>query len=167
MWWGHEFQPIWNCQAVRMRYNVVIKRGGMMIMYFDSRLPRQERPSQKRRSGERESKRESERARESENRSNVTSLPGRAMKNLSALQHITVCSFQLCIFHWTKWAGGILPADRCKYLSFYMYNVWFNVPLFWYVKKPFNNPCSFIINHKLETLSHTLSKLEHQLKLNK
>ena len=85
-----------------MRYNVVIKRGGMMIMYFDSRLPRQERPSQKRRSGERESKRESERARESENRSNVTSLPGRAMKNLSALQHITVCSFQLCIFHWTK-----------------------------------------------------------------
>lgn len=43
-WWGHEFQRIWNCQAVRTRYIVVIKREGMMIMRFDWRLPRQERP---------------------------------------------------------------------------------------------------------------------------
>lgn len=44
LWWGHEFRRIWNCQAVRTRYIVVIKREGMMIMRFDWRLPRQERP---------------------------------------------------------------------------------------------------------------------------
>lgn len=44
LWWGHEFQRIWNCQAARTRYIVVIKREGMMIMRFDWRLPRQERP---------------------------------------------------------------------------------------------------------------------------
>ena len=44
LWWGREFQRIWNCQAVRMRYIVVIKREGMMIMRFDWRLQRQARP---------------------------------------------------------------------------------------------------------------------------
>lgn len=92
----------------------------------------------------------------------------RAMKNPSALQHITACSFQLCIFHWTRWAGEYYqPTD--ENISFYIYNLWFNVQLFWYFKNHSNtcSACSFIINHEMETLWYTWSKLVHQLKLNK
>lgn len=146
MWWGHEFQPIWNCQAVRMRYNVAIKRGGMMIMHFDSRLPRQERPSQK--------KRERERERERNDRSNVTSLPSFSAGQWKIHLHCStsVCSFQLCIFHWTRRAGGILPASQCEYLSLFEKNF----DLMCNFSNYSNSACLVIINHKHKTKVHRL-----------
>lgn len=160
MWWGHDFQPIWNCQAVRMRYNVAIKRGGMMIMHFDSRLPRQERPSQK--------KEEREREREGESRSYVTSLP-----SFSAGQwkiHLHCSTSQFAHFNTASFTGWGEPGEYYqqtdKNISLFIYILWFNVQLFWYFKTHSNSACSIIINHETEPLWCAWSKLVHQLKLN-
>lgn len=139
MWWGHEFQPIWNCQAVRMRYNVAIKRGGMMIMHFDLRLPRQERPSQKK-GGEKE--------RERKDRSNVTSLP-----SFSAGQwkiHLHCSTSEFAHFNSASFTG---PDKRGNITSRPMrIPLFYNCDLMCNFSTCSNSAFSIIINHKNKTV---------------
>lgn len=106
--------------------------------------------------GETLAKKEGERERERErnDRSNVTSLPSFSAGQWKIHLHCStsVCSFQLCIFHWTRRAGGILPAGRCEYLSLFEKNF----DLMCNFSNYSNSACLVIINHKHKTKVHRL-----------
>lgn len=130
-----------------VRHNVAIKRGGVMIMHFDSRLPRQERLLQKKKKEWRKREREKIDA----------MLPLCHPLQQGNEQSICIAAYHsllISTLHLSpdEVSGGTITSRAMK-ISLFLY--WFNVQLSLYFKIQSNGACSLIIKHELETLWYT------------